>query len=458
MAMAFPSKRRLGEILLEQRAVRPQALDQALKAQGTAAAMPIGSLLLSRGDLSETDLVRALAVQHGVPGVRLRASAAATVLLRAIPEEVARAHRCLPLAVRGDALQVAIANPRDTSLLDEIAFATGKSCLPFVAPVLVLDEVIERAYAAKKAGEDLWRGANYASDGPHVDSVQAPAPSPAVAGGVEERTSMDTAPPPARRVRAKDGRRRVLAVDDEPEILDIIEKALGSRDIEVTRATRGHEALALLRQSPPDLVLLDAMLPEVHGFEICQRIKRAPQYADIPVIIISAVYTGWNFVQDVKRIYGADDYLSKPFRVMEMLRRVEAALASSDAETVSDDDLHDRMEAALREASEHCKAGRPQDWLDAASRAVQVDPLDPRPHFALGAALHRTGRLYEAISEFERVVELAPTQFSALKNLAVLYERQGFKAKAVEMWTRALDQSPSDAVRSTIKSHLIGLL
>ena len=76
----------------------------------------------------------------------------------------------------------------------------------------------------------------------------------------------------------------------------------------------------------------------------------------------------------------------------------------------------------------------------------------------LGTALHRAGRFYEAISEYERVVELAPGQFSALKNLAVLYERQGFKAKAVEMWMRALEASPSDAVRKTIKSHLIGLL
>ena len=73
-------------------------------------------------------------------------------------------------------------------------------------------------------------------------------------------------------------------------------------------------------------------------------------------------------------------------------------------------------------------------------------------------ALHRMGQIYEAISEYERVVELAPTMFSALKNLAALYERQGFKAKAVETWMRAVAQSPSDAVKQTIKAHLMGLI
>jgi tetratricopeptide (TPR) repeat protein len=72
--------------------------------------------------------------------------------------------------------------------------------------------------------------------------------------------------------------------------------------------------------------------------------------------------------------------------------------------------------------------------------------------------LQSIGDVYQAISEFERVVELAPAMFGALKNLAALYERQGFRAKAVEMWTRALDHSPSDAVRQTIKAHIIGLL
>ncbi len=104
------------------------------------------------------------------------------------------------------------------------------------------------------------------------------------------------------------------------------------------------------------------------------------------------------------------------------------------------------------------KEGDLQAALASAENAVRADPFEARAHFVMGTALQGAGRFYEAISEFERVVELAPAQFNALKNLAVLYERQGFKAKAVEMWTRALEQSPSDPVRKAIKAHLVDLL
>ena len=63
----------------------------------------------------------------------------------------------------------------------------------------------------------------------------------------------------------------------------------------------------------PDLVILDGMLPEVHGFEICRQLKTSERFRHIPVIMVSAVHIGWRFAADVKEKYGADDYLEKPF-------------------------------------------------------------------------------------------------------------------------------------------------
>jgi DNA-binding response OmpR family regulator len=265
------------------------------------------------------------------------------------------------------------------------------------------------------------------------------------------------APVPA---REKPANPQVLVVDDEESILDIIDRALSLRGIQVIRATRGRQAIELLTSCAPELVLLDAMLPEIHGFELCSKIKRSQRYAHVPVIIISALYTGWNFAQDVKRLYGADDYIAKPFRVVELVRRVEELLEKSKARPRPPD-----VEQAGRVSAWECKraadlyqAGQVQEALEAAERAVAADPFDARAHFMLGTVLYAKSQIYQAISEYERAVEIAPSLFSALKNLAVLYERQGFKAKAVEMWMRALEQSPTDAVRQTIKAHLIGLL
>lgn len=467
--MAFPApKTKLGEILLRRQALKPQDLERALNAQGSTI-LPIGSTLIQLGLADDATIALALAEQFGVPGVDLRASTLSVEALSVIPQEVATSHHVLPLAFKGQALQLAIANPTHSSLLDEIAFASGRATLPFVAPRAVLDETIRAAHEARAKGETLWRGPRSTSAEPSLVTLQpAPAAEPATSTGEvgiepalpEKGLESIAAAAPVPEPRAEGAPPRVLAVDDEIEILDMIERALTLKKIEVVRATRGREALELLRSTMPDLVLLDAMLPEIHGFEICSKIKQSPQYRHIPVIVISAIYTGWNFVQDIKRIYGADDYMAKPFRIVELVRRVEEMLAKTKGRPRSPE-VQQAVQESAREfakAAEFYRAGQVQESIEAALRAVEADPFDPRSRLMLGTALHRKGRIYEAISEYERVVELAPTQFDALKNLAVLYERQGFKAKAVEMWMRAIAQSPTDAVRQTIKAHLIGLL
>ena len=85
----------------------------------------------------------------------------------------------------------------------------------------------------------------------------------------------------------------------------------------------------------PDLVVLDGMLPEVHGFEICRQLKTSERFRHIPVILVSAVHTGWRFAADVKEKYGADDYLEKPFETAEFLRRVETLLNRAPAGLVT---------------------------------------------------------------------------------------------------------------------------
>lgn len=462
--MPTPKRPRLGEILVRRQVLKEDQLERGLAAQGSSL-LPIGSTLIRLGIVDEASVALALAEQWGVPGVDLRASTIDTSVLSVVPHEVATAHNVLPLAFNAQALQLALCNPGQKALLDEVAFACGKAVLPFVAPRLVLQEVLKGAHEARSRGEPVWKGPRAVSPEPFVAAIQPALGSPSSDVALEAELpegSLEALVPAvtAAEARSPDAPPRVLAVDDEVEILDLIDKALSRRGIEIVRATRGREALDLLRQTSPDVVLLDAMLPEIHGFEICSKIKQSQQFRHVPVIIISAIYTGWNFIQDVKRIYGADDYMQKPFRVVELVRRVEEALARTKGRPRSPEVMH-ALEESAREcmmSAELYRNGQVQGAIEAAQRAVAADPFDPRAHFLLGTALHRKGRIYEAISEYERVVELAPMLFTALKNLAVLYERQGFKAKAVEMWMRALDQSPSDAVRQTIKAHLIGLL
>lgn len=416
---------------------------------------------MQMGLVQEADVAKALADQFGLPAVWISRSTLETRVLEVIPRELALRHRLLPLAFSGaNALNLGLANPDEKTLIDEIAFASGRSVLPFVLPRLALEKAISSAYAAKSQGLELWQGPHSDHATPHMEVLQSPLTEGSFEPEVSESAleSFPAAPQPA--PRAENDKPRILAVDDEPEILEILSLSLSKRGFEVRTATRGREAMDLLRTYPPDLVLLDAMLPEIHGFELCQQIKRSEHYRHIPVIMISAIYTGWNFSQDVKRNYGADDYIEKPFSLKEVVHRVDQLLTKSGGRPQAPEAEKAQRDSkrSTRVALERLQAKDVVAAIAAAESAVDADPFEPRAHFVLASAMHAADRFYEAISSYERVVELAPDQFSALKNLAVLYERQGFKAKAVEMWMRALENSPTDAVRQTIKAHLVDLL
>jgi DNA-binding response OmpR family regulator len=450
----------IGQLLLGRQVLSRAEVERVLLEQARSL-QPFASTALRLGLADEPTLVMALAEQLEVPGIDLGASTLSKEALALLPPAVARAHRILPVVVEEGALQIALANPAETSMLDEIAFATGREILPFIALKCRLEETIELAYLARDRGEARLKGPRADGEHPHVAALRPLAKVPSVPIDLQLPDEVfalldrsDAGP------REKSPVPRVLVVDDEESILDIIDRSLSLRGIQVLKATRGRQAIEVLTAFDPDLVLLDAMLPEIHGFELCSKIKRSQRFAGTPVIIISAIYTGWNFAQDVKRLYGADEYIAKPFRVVELVRRVEEMLEKTKARPRAPD-----LEQAGRVAARECKraselyaAGQVDEAVEAAERAVQADPFDARAHFMLGTVLYAKAQIYQAISEYERAVDIAPGLFSALKNLAVLYERQGFKAKAVEMWMRALEQSPSEAVRQTIKAHLIGLL
>jgi DNA-binding response OmpR family regulator len=114
---------------------------------------------------------------------------------------------------------------------------------------------------------------------------------------------------------------RILVVDDEPRYLRLIEVNLLTKDYEVFTAMDGEEALESFSANPVDLVLLDVMLPRMDGFTVCQRIR---QFSNVPIIILTAKGEEQDRVRGLD--VGADDYLVKPFSVMELLARVRAVL------------------------------------------------------------------------------------------------------------------------------------
>jgi DNA-binding response OmpR family regulator len=476
----------------------------------------------------------ALADKYGVPAVDLRQIKIVLAELELVPLEVARTHVVLPLSVNHEAVLLAMAEPTERRVIDELEFVSNRKVFPYVAQPDQLSVAIEHAYAARERGDRIW------AIEPTATSVLTPAPQPppqpspatrsAPLAGAAARTPL-AAPPhtspssianapsgarnlhlddsletdvlrvPAGPVTAGPGKprrdaltlgsdasigpappipvpaaltkptaldsvfgpiagvvgRSILVVDDEEDIRKLLARVLTEKGYRVLEADRGTVALAMVKEHAPDAIILDAMLPEVHGFEVCRRIKSSTRFGNTPVLMISAVYRGWRFREDLKSACGVHDFIEKPFQLRDVVAAVDSMLSGKKTDR-DPESMAAEAERAFARSVESYKLGRVEEAISLLEQAIQLDPLSYRLHYHLALIVGRNGDLFRAIQELEASMQLNPSSFAVLKNLAVLYQQAGFKRKSIEMWERAISHSPDDATRAQIKEHLLSLL
>jgi len=124
--------------------------------------------------------------------------------------------------------------------------------------------------------------------------------------------------------------KRILIADDEPNIVAALEYLLQQGGYEVLIARNGDEALALLEDQIPDLVLLDVMMPRKSGYEICSRIRQRPEWRHIKVIMLSA--KGRDAEVNKGLAMGADLYVTKPFSTRELMAKINGLLEPASGE------------------------------------------------------------------------------------------------------------------------------
>ena len=120
---------------------------------------------------------------------------------------------------------------------------------------------------------------------------------------------------------------RVLIVEDEPDIRELVVHHLKREGYQVSAASGGEEALRLVQAAPPDLVILDLMMPAMDGLEVCRRLRQDPATASLPIVMLTAKGDEVDRVLGLE--IGADDYVVKPFSPKELLARVRAVLRRS---------------------------------------------------------------------------------------------------------------------------------
>ncbi len=476
-----------------------QELAELLKAEGLSDLEPalarqrstgedIWTACLELGLLPERSLVRALARDSGFPGIELGRSIVPVRNLDLVPAEISRGSPVLVIAEMGPELLVAVADPSDQRMVLKLRASSGRQVLQHVAVSGALEKAIEGLRQARLEDASEWRGANAPGPSdqsaptgyaevirPEAHSIAAEPVTPSDAAPLlqssfeaRELPPPPTLPKPRPEQKERDPHKRttmntgignglvVLVVDDAEAIRKLICMALEPLGVALIEAGDGRRALELAREAQPDIVILDAMIPGLHGFEVCRAIKGDPLLRRARVLMVSAIYTGWKVGADVRANFGADAFLEKPFRVEELRRQVRELLlpAMSDGEATR---FRAGALALCTEAAELAKSGSSDAAIAVLLKAAQIDPFSAEPHLFLGQLLRSLQRPYEAVAALERAVELRPDLFRPLAELAVAYEAVGFRRTAGEIYARALEVCPEPAQAELIRRRIEAL-
>ncbi len=480
--------------LVRERVLTPEAAARALAAADDG---DIASAALRLGLADESALVRVLCRVQGCPGVDLARSVIPCSNLSLVAADFCRSRKVLPISVGRSELVLAMADPEDIPAADEVRFVTGRKVLRYVAVAASMARTLDALDSLRQQGAPSWRGLRAPAlpdpaaawvgvvkpgdqpatlDVPEVEDglevmglaesmyfdtpfqasspakprrPQEPAPDPAPSAGGQ----------PTLEVKGIGAGKVALVADDDVETRALLARILGATlGCAVLQAANGRAALDIVREARPDLVILDAMMPVLHGFEVCRAIKGDPELRSTAVVLCSAVYRG-TVGADAKAAFGADAFVEKPFRLDELTRLLKVALVGTAAAESPEDRA--RRELAARDWRAGAKAlaaGRGDEAAELCRQAVAQDPLSAEGHYYLGHALSQLGLLFEAVAAYERSAELRPDVDAAHQYLAQTYERLGFQKSARQAWARAIEACRDPARKQAMQQRLMSLL
>jgi CheY-like chemotaxis protein len=437
--------KQLGELLVEAGVIDAKALQDAL-AQPTD--HRIGSRLFALGLAHERSLCEALARQ-GHPALVLSESRLDLRALQCVPREIAHRHSVLPVAVSDDTLVVATPDANDTQVFGQIAFSSGREVQPLLSLQLLLERTIPLAYDAAARGDATLAGSKADPSGPPLALVRdVPPPLELIEPAAPDPAGWDLPEtdhglPPL-----------VAVIEDEPEVRSLLRRALERDGCRVVEAATGTEGMQLLKGERPRVILLDAMLPGIHGFELCRLLKQSERYKGVPVVMISAHYTGWQSARDIYELYGADEFIEKPFNVHMLRKKIATLVGNTLDRTPINPQLAARIDELTVVVDGHKLAGRGAELAECVERWLKLVPFDGRAHLEHAHVLRSQGDVDGARRALETATTLLPESFRAWQALASIYDRLGFSRRAVSAWSEALGLAPDPAIGAQIELRL----
>lgn len=235
----------------------------------------------------------------------------------------------------------------------------------------------------------------------------------------------------------------ILLIEDDSMVSRTVERSLRGEEFKIAVATDGVEGLKLARKRPPELIVLDIMMPGMDGYAVCRELRSDPQLAETPVLFLTAK------IKDEDKIAGflagADDYLAKPFNVDELVLRVRAILRR----TSRPSGAQDGKERASRPGGEQLSAGARQALQQIQSR---VRAPAPNQCLVVGDYVLDT-QSFELYTPRRGRVRLTPVQYELIYHLMSHPGQIYSPARLLdEVWDYPVDTGSPDLVRVHIKN------
>ncbi len=211
----------------------------------------------------------------------------------------------------------------------------------------------------------------------------------------------------------------ILVIEDDYIVARTIERSLRGEEFQITLASRGEKGLFIARQNPPDLVILDIIMPDMDGYQVCQAMRGDPLLNEIPILFLTAKVRPQDRIAGFK--VGADDYLAKPFNLDELILRVRAILR--------------------RTRSVPSDTAIPQAPADTPQHMLVIDEFSLNP------------RTFELKTPQRGTIRLTPLQFDLLYHL-MTHPGETFTPGRLldEVWDYPSGKGSPDLVRVHIKT------
>lgn len=232
----------------------------------------------------------------------------------------------------------------------------------------------------------------------------------------------------------------ILIVEDDDLVSRTVERSLSSSDFQISMADNGLDGIKTARRLSPDLVILDVIMPEIDGYEVCRRMRADSQLADIPILFLTAKIKDEDKVNGF--LAGADDYLTKPFNIDELTLRVKAILRRTNSQ----------------EPEQHQETNNGDNHFTPRARQIlddlQKQKKDPVANSTLvvGDYVLDT-HTYELFTPTQGKVRLTPIQYDLVFHM-MNHPGQLFSPSRLldEVWDYPLDTGSPDLVRVHIKN------